>query len=503
MIYPFLRLGCRFGNVLFCIASAYNHSKQVNSEFGIAWDSHPVASCLKYLLNYKDFGIKDLTNSDIGQKPVYENFIRNFHERPPLSIKNGGVSTMFGSSYLFRETEEDIKKLYAPLTKPTIKGTLGIHVRLGDYCIGNNKKKYNVFNVPLLAYALTKTSNKDIHLFSDSPEQAKDMLDKALHRTGIEANVTVHNGTYIDDFADLTSMEELILSASTYSWWAGYLSKAKNIVIHADWLKVLAPACADCIFEPNWRKVYFSEIDPVFKKKIAIIFIGLGKYIMFWREFYESLNKYFCVGIEKHFFAFSDAPEEHFTQENVTHIKWEKKGWPHDSECRFKCILSIADTLVQYDYVCFANANLYATKPIMPYEVLPRFGFENWTCMMNPYHDTLPLEKLPVDRQYNSSAFMRIGWCKLYIQAGFYIATPYAMFDMAQTCQRMLDVNTENGYVARWHDESYFNKYIVNYPKRLIGREMINAEEFLENEKPPLVLINKRKLGQTLTKLRQ
>lgn len=236
--------------------------------------------------------------------------------------------------------------------------------------------------------------------------------------------------------------------------------------------------------------------------RIAIIFIGLGKYIKFWNEFYETINKHFCVEADKHFFAFSDGDPDLFVKNNVTYINWEKRGWPHDSECRFKCMLCLSQDLEQYDYVCFANSNLRCTRDISVADILPKFGYQSWTCMLHPAWAKRPKDKLPVDDEPTSAAYMKPEECKQYLQAAFYLATPYAMLDMAHQCQKMLDINTRNEYTAKWHDESYFNKYIVHRPKRLLGADMITAEIFVRGKTPPMVLLNKKRFCNSIAALR-
>ena len=41
--------------------------------------------------------------------------------------------------------------------------------------------------------------------------------------------------------------------------------------------------------------------------KIAIIYIGIGRYTVFWDEFYKSCEKNFIRNAQKHYFYFTDS----------------------------------------------------------------------------------------------------------------------------------------------------------------------------------------------------
>ena len=64
-------------------------------------------------------------------------------------------------------------------------------------------------------------------------------------------------------------------------------------------------------------------------KDVAILFIGLGEYSLFYDRFYHSVQENFLPNTDKHYFIFSD---EEFIDpsKNETFIKTEKFNTPRD-----------------------------------------------------------------------------------------------------------------------------------------------------------------------------
>ncbi len=72
-------------------------------------------------------------------------------------------------------------------------------------------------------------------------------------------------------------------------------------------------------------------------KKVAILYIALGRYITFWKDFYESCEKHLGP-CEKQYFVWTDNETfEHSDAENVTITPAHKKGCHTIHCCDLKC----------------------------------------------------------------------------------------------------------------------------------------------------------------------
>ena len=78
--------------------------------------------------------------------------------------------------------------------------------------------------------------------------------------------------------------------------------------------------------------------------KIAIIQIILGRYNLFWKNFYISSEQYFCKDDQKDYFVFSDKklPIEN---KNVKLIEQDYLGWPFSTLYRYHMICRIEKQL--------------------------------------------------------------------------------------------------------------------------------------------------------------
>jgi hypothetical protein len=122
-------------------------------------------------------------------------------------------------------------KQLAVLEEPIV-----LHIRRGDYktedtfgLLGSN------YYSSALEYLESKTSSKNIWLFSDEPELAKEVL-----KFPSEMHIRVIPEMELSS-AQLLEIMKLgsayVIANSTYSWWAAFLSMSKHVVAPKIWFK--------------------------------------------------------------------------------------------------------------------------------------------------------------------------------------------------------------------------------------------------------------------------
>ena len=126
--------------------------------------------------------------------------------------------------------ENFLKHLPKPIT--------AVHVRLGDY------KKLG-WCLPPTYYetALSKISGTII-VVSDEPEEAKKILPSAI---------ICDSGTDEEQMALLSMSDNLVMSNSSFSWWAAYLGSHNRVFAPNPWFKN-ASFCPE-IWEEHWEKI--------------------------------------------------------------------------------------------------------------------------------------------------------------------------------------------------------------------------------------------------------
>jgi hypothetical protein len=197
-------------------------------------------------------------------------------------------------------------------------------------------------------------------------------------------------------------------------------------------------------------------------KKIAILYIGTGRYTIFWKDFFETCEKNFIPDSEKHYFFFTDS-EEYKSDEKVTIVPQENLGWPLITCLRYKILKKVKEDLKNYDYAFFFNGNMKFIHKISAEEFLPT---EDDGYIVAPLHSVNKRAKSNYEFNYErnpkSKAYIPYGEGKKYYHAGVLGGRVKEFLELLDDCEQMMDEDLRNNIIPKFHDESIFNKYILN-----------------------------------------
>lgn len=218
-------------------------------------------------------------------------------------------------------------------------------------------------------------------------------------------------------------------------------------------LKILFICCL-CSALATWSVIKYRE------PKVAILYIATGRYIVFWDQFYRSMEEKFLPEFKKHYFIFTNHTDMKFPQ-NVTVIYRRVHGFPGDTIDRFDMFLSIKDKLKKYKYTYFLNANAFVTK-LVRNEILPTPS-QGITVTWHPeYYREKKRETFPYDTNPNSTAYIPSYKGKYYVQGSFNGGITEDYLKMAEVLADEVKENKKRNVMARWHDESHLNHYILD-----------------------------------------
>lgn len=196
--------------------------------------------------------------------------------------------------------------------------------------------------------------------------------------------------------------------------------------------------------------------------KIAILYIATGKYDIFWQSFYESAMKYFCVAHERHFFVFTDS-DAICESANIHKIYQENLGWPGNTLQRYAMFWRINESLREFDYIFFFNANC-EFKAFVNDEFLPNFSDENQQLLVvkHPgFYDKNPSD-FTYDRNPKSLAYIQHGGGDLYVFGAVNGGKAEAFLRLIWQLKENIQSDLNRGVIALWHDESHLNRYILD-----------------------------------------
>jgi hypothetical protein len=146
----------------------------------------------------------------------------------------------------------------------------------------------------------------------------------------------------------------------------------------------------------------------------------------------------------------------------VTKVYQEKMGWPYDTMLRFKMFNSIKETLLEYDYIFFLNANMLFVDFVSD-EVLPNEEHGFLMGVNHPGFHNKDINQYPYERNSNSVFYIEYGYGKNYVQGCFNGGRSKEYLDMSDTLNKAVYYDLKRSIIPIWHDESALNWYYKDF----------------------------------------
>ena len=220
--------------------------------------------------------------------------------------------------------------------------------------------------------------------------------------------------------------------------------------------------------------------------KIAILYIALGNYTVFWKDFYTSSENFFLSKHQKDYFVFTDNTTIDFQEnKNIKNIYQKNLSWPYNTMLRFDMFITQADSLKAYDYIFFFNANMQFISPVNE-EILP--GVENDGLVVGLHPGFYNKRKFfwSYERNPKSSSFIPYDKGTHYVQGCLNGGVSTEYLNLCYKCSEYLHQDMDNDIIPLWHDESVLNKYILDknpliMPCNYLYPEKSNMEDKFKN----------------------
>jgi len=191
----------------------------------------------------------------------------------------------------------------------------------------------------------------------------------------------------------------------------------------------------------------------------ALIFIGIGKYIEYFPEYYRSCQQLFLSKTDKTYYVITDNVEHRHlsNKSNVVSINVDKREWPFPTLFRFKYINQISEKLRQHSHIIFLDADMLIKERISQNEFFchdkPLFGVQ---------HPGFINSKGTFEERCESLACVsKDRDLSTYWQACFWGGQTEEVLKMSKELEQRIDDDLSRRVIAIWHDESHLNKYYV------------------------------------------
>lgn len=216
--------------------------------------------------------------------------------------------------------------------------------------------------------------------------------------------------------------------------------------------------------------------------KVAICFIGTGKYLNFLPGYYEKIEKYFLPTAEKTFLVFTDGKLEDLP-DNVIPYYQEHLEWPYITLKRFEIINKARDQISNHDLLVFLDADTLVVDEVLEEEFISdKSLFGVW----HPCHNLgmPPHNKLPGAFETNKLSLAYVDVEKelptVYYQGCLWGGKVPEVLTMIDELQDRTDKDLEKDVIAVWHDESHINRYFIENKDEVntLGPEYAYPEVF-------------------------
>jgi hypothetical protein len=207
-------------------------------------------------------------------------------------------------------------------------------------------------------------------------------------------------------------------------------------------------------------------------KNVALCFIATGKYKTFFDKVYASALKYFLPKHNRNFFVFSDSL---IKKEGVTTIKIEHLPWPLPTLLRYKYMLE-GKAAEGQDYVFYCDVDMLFVDYVEE-ELFGSITAIRHPCFPNGYDSKRDWS--PYDENQPSAAFIEPALRGNYFCGGFQggAAKKYSEAMLSMNKKILSDLN--NNIIARYWDESHWNKYLAdNPPDNILSSSYCYPDDF-------------------------
>lgn len=212
----YVQLECRFGNNLWQLATAINRFGEGN--FIAKYEGAPQFPAYARFFRNIQFR-KRIKDEDKDNLSIFDN--RDFAvlpNHPHINYLSGWFQDLF---YI---GDVDMRKYFIPT--PIKTGHSFIHIRGGDYVTTGFNALIPESDWYKRAVEALKVPTESIRIITDDPRFAKKVLP----------DIPVFDcPDCIQAFRYLMGANSLVISASTFSWWAGYMGDSERVIFPNKW----------------------------------------------------------------------------------------------------------------------------------------------------------------------------------------------------------------------------------------------------------------------------
>lgn len=192
--------------------------------------------------------------------------------------------------------------------------------------------------------------------------------------------------------------------------------------------------------------------------KIAICTISTGDYWEKYGKLRSSIDKHFLTSHQVSNFVYTDALETNHEIFHISHLPP-----PLITLMKFNFLFQREYVYRNFDFLYFIDGDCLIVddidEEIFPTSELP---------IVVTKHPWLTYSSKEYDGNPSSTAYVNDSGNNHYLQASFFGGDKDYVLDMASNVNEMIKHDLKNRYIAKWFDESYMNKFLLDKPVKLL-----------------------------------
>jgi len=194
-------------------------------------------------------------------------------------------------------------------------------------------------------------------------------------------------------------------------------------------------------------------------KKIGIILLSTNKYKIFVRPFIESAKNFLLKNHKVTYYLFTDTDEFNDLGDDVVVNKIEHLPWPMITLYRYKTFVKHKDILNTEDYLFYCDIDMRFVDYV---------GDEILGDSVATIHPGFLGGRGTPETRLKSTAYIHHNDELVYYAGGFNGGSSRNFLEMSEQIDKNIDIDSNNGIIAIWHDESHLNKYFTKNKPTII-----------------------------------
>lgn len=206
-----------------------------------------------------------------------------------------------------------------------------------------------------------------------------------------------------------------------------------------------------------------------------------------------DVRNQFLFGHEVEIMVWSDVPEEKMKELNVTHFPTDSATWPLPTLMRYNLFLNEEEYLKKFDYLFYIDIDMRMVNTVGD-EILG----DGLTAARHPMYALSRRFHSPYEADPTSAAYVKQSgditveggkpvFDPLYAAGGFQGGKTVAFIQAMKVIKKGIDDDFSRNYIARWNDESHWNKYLYDNPPAVtLGPNYVYPDSLIKEYYEPI-----------------